>query len=35
VAAQLRLAGVLLRRNGVPADRIDEAAKLYSDGCSC
>jgi hypothetical protein len=35
VAAQLRLAGVHLRRQGVPADRIDEAAKLDCDGWPC
>ncbi len=34
VAAQLRRAGVALRRQGVPADRLDEAVQLYSAGWS-
>ena len=32
VAAQLRRAGVALRRQGVPADRLDEAVRLYGEG---
>jgi DNA-directed RNA polymerase specialized sigma24 family protein len=34
VAAQLQLAGVRLRRQGLPADRVDEARRLYRDGWS-
>ncbi|MEX5718209.1 hypothetical protein [Geodermatophilus maliterrae] len=35
VAAQLRRAGVALRRQGVPTDRLDEAVQLYGAGWSC
>jgi len=35
VAAQLRQAGVRLRRQGVPDPLLDEAVRLYSDGWSC
>jgi DNA-directed RNA polymerase specialized sigma24 family protein len=35
VAAQLRQAGVPLRRRGVPADRRTEAIRLYGEGWSC
>jgi DNA-binding CsgD family transcriptional regulator len=35
VAAQLRQAGVRLHRQGIPADRLDEALQLYGDGWSC
>lgn len=34
VAGHLRRAGVELRRQGVPADRLDEAVQLYSEGWS-
>jgi hypothetical protein len=34
VASQLRLAGVVIRRQGVPGDRLDEAIRLYGDGWS-
>ena len=34
VAAQLRQAGVPLRRQGIPADRLAEAIKLYGEGWS-
>jgi DNA-directed RNA polymerase specialized sigma24 family protein len=29
------VAGVQLRRQGIPADRVDEAVRLYGDGWSC
>ena len=35
VASHLRRAGVALRRQGVPADRLDEAVRLYAEGWSC
>ncbi len=35
VAAHLRLSGVELRRQGVPANRVDEAIRLYREGWSC
>jgi hypothetical protein len=35
VAARLRLSGVELRRQGVPANRVDEAIRLYTEGWSC
>ena len=35
VAAQLRRAGVSLRRQGVPPDQFDEVVRLYREGCSC
>jgi len=35
VAAQLRRAGVELRRQGVPAERLSEAVRLYGEGWSC
>lgn len=35
VAAQLRQAGVQLRRQGVPDALLDEAIRLYNDGSSC
>jgi DNA-directed RNA polymerase specialized sigma24 family protein len=35
VAAQLRRAGVELRRQGLPAERMDEAVRLYGEGWSC
>lgn len=35
VAAQLRRAGVELRRQGVPADVLDDAIRLYREGWSC
>ncbi|MBA8794624.1 lambda repressor-like predicted transcriptional regulator [Friedmanniella endophytica] len=35
VAAQLRRAGVELRRQGVPDGQLAEAAQLYLDGWSC
>ena len=35
VAAQLRQAGVRLRRQGVPDRLLDEAIRLYNDGWSC
>jgi DNA-directed RNA polymerase specialized sigma24 family protein len=35
VAAQLRQAGVRLRRQGVPDPLLDEAIQLYGDGWSC
>jgi DNA-directed RNA polymerase specialized sigma24 family protein len=35
VAAQLRRARVELRRQGVPAGRLDEAVRLYGEGWSC
>jgi DNA-directed RNA polymerase specialized sigma24 family protein len=35
VAAQLRQAGVYLRRQGVPDSQVDEAIRLCSDGWSC
>jgi DNA-binding CsgD family transcriptional regulator len=35
VAAQLRQADVLLRRQGVPETLLDEAIRLYNDGWSC
>jgi predicted DNA-binding protein YlxM (UPF0122 family) len=35
VAAQLRRAGVALRRQGISADRLDEAIRLYDDDWSC
>lgn len=34
VAAQLRRAGVELRRQGLPDDRINEAVRLYGEGWS-
>lgn len=34
VAAHARRAGVELRRQGVPGDRLDEAIRLYADGWS-
>lgn len=35
VAAQLRQAGVQLRRQGIPDDHLDEAVRRYGDGWSC
>lgn len=35
VAAHLRRAGVELRRQGVPAELLDEVIRLYSEGWSC
>jgi hypothetical protein len=35
VAAQLRQAGVRLRRQGVPDGLLDEAIRLYKDGWTC
>jgi hypothetical protein len=35
VAAQLRRAGVELRRQGVPEERLAEAIRLYGEGWSC
>jgi hypothetical protein len=35
VAGHLRRAGVTLRRQGVPVERLDEAARLYAAGWSC
>ena len=35
VAAQLRRAGVTLRRQGIPDDRLDEAVRPYGEGWSC
>jgi len=35
VAAQLRRAGVTLRRQGVSIDQLDEAVRLYREGWSC
>jgi transposase len=35
VAGHLRQAGVALRRQGVPADKLDEAIRLYAEGWSC
>ncbi len=35
VAAQLRRAGVSLRRQGVPDERLAEAVRLYGEGWSC
>jgi lambda repressor-like predicted transcriptional regulator len=35
VAAQLRRAGVVLRRQGVPEDKLHEAVRLYAEGWSC
>ncbi|WP_091112618.1 helix-turn-helix domain-containing protein [Geodermatophilus dictyosporus] len=35
VAAQLRRAGVELRRQGLPPDRLQEAVRLYGEGWSC
>ncbi len=35
VAAHLRLSGVQLRRQGLPANRVDEAIRLYGEGWSC
>lgn len=35
VAAQLRQAGVQLRRQGVPDTLLDEAIRLYGEGWSC
>lgn len=35
VAAQLRRAGVVLRRQGVPEDKLHEAIQLYGEGWSC
>jgi len=34
VAGHLRRAGVPLRRQGIPAEQIDEAVRLYGDGWS-
>lgn len=34
VATHMRRAGVALRRQGVPGDRLDEAVRLYGDGWS-
>ena len=35
VAGHLRRAGVELRRQGIPAERLDEAVRLYGEGWSC
>ncbi len=35
VASQLRLAGVALRRQGIPAEQLGEAVRLYVEGWSC
>jgi lambda repressor-like predicted transcriptional regulator len=35
VSEHLRRAGVALRRQGVPAEQIDEAIRLYGEGWSC
>lgn len=35
VAGHLRRAGVLLRRQGVPIERLEEAVRLYGEGWSC
>jgi len=35
VAAQLRQAGIELRRQGIPPAGLDEAVRLYVDGWSC
>jgi len=35
VASHLRLAGVPLRRQGIPPDRLLEAVRLYGEGWSC
>jgi DNA-directed RNA polymerase specialized sigma24 family protein len=35
VAAQLRRAGVKLRRQGVPDDQVQDAIHLYDRGWSC
>jgi hypothetical protein len=32
VAAQLRRAGVELRRQGIPAEQLDDAVRLYAEG---
>jgi transposase-like protein len=35
VAGHLRVAGVKLRRQGIPQERLDEAVRLYGEGWSC
>ncbi|PLS80658.1 hypothetical protein CYG49_04565 [Candidatus Saccharibacteria bacterium] len=35
VAGHLRRAGVTLRRQGIPDERLGEAVRLYEDGWSC
>jgi hypothetical protein len=35
VAGHLRQAGVKLRRQGVPPERLGEAVRLYDEGWSC
>ena len=35
VAGHLRKAGVSLRRQSIPSDRMSEAVRLYADGWSC
>jgi uncharacterized protein (DUF433 family) len=35
VAAQLRRAGVELRRRGIPVEELPEAIRLYGEGWSC
>jgi uncharacterized protein (DUF433 family) len=35
VAALLRRAGIELRRQGIPGDRLQEAVTLYGQGWSC
>lgn len=35
VAAQLRRAGVELRRQGIPTDGLKDAIRLYGEGWSC
>ena len=35
MAGHLRVAGVKLRRQGVPQERLDEAVRLYGEGWSC
>ena len=35
VASHLRSVGIPLRRQGVPAEALDEATQLYANGWSC
>jgi hypothetical protein len=35
VAEHLRRAGVAVRQRGLPAERLDEAVRLYAEGWSC
>jgi hypothetical protein len=35
VAEHLKRAGVEVRQRGVPADKLDEAIRLYREGWSC